>query len=266
VTNDSATPCAGCGRSNLPTTRFCAQCGEVVRADPPRRSRKRRRRSRKRIHWVRVPNGPPPSIVARSSAVQALDSTPERSMRRPSVALAAIVAAIVVGGYAGYVVLGDSSVVRWAAVAAVSAPAAQPPMPALELPRTRAEPTPAPALMPLPGSRAVDVVPPRAPKPAPGSRPDRASQLPLAGDVAAFGEDFGAFPAAPVQRAAASPPPAVAPRKDALQLLDETIADCTRRSFLGRIACEQRALLQYCDGQWGSNTRCPSGRTADYGN
>ena len=61
----------------------------------------------------------------------------------------------------------------------------------------------------------------------------------------------------------AAPAPA---RKDRLQMMNEAIAGCAGEGVFGRIACEQRALLAYCDGQWGQNDRCPSGRTADYGN
>ncbi|HEX4522504.1 MAG TPA: hypothetical protein VH704_03210, partial [Casimicrobiaceae bacterium] len=65
-----------------------------------------------------------------------------------------------------------------------------------------------------------------------------------------------------------APPPAPAPsavkpvpRADPWQQMNEAIGRCPA-GFLGRVVCEQRVRLQYCEGQWGKVPQCPGGPSA----
>jgi hypothetical protein len=64
-----------------------------------------------------------------------------------------------------------------------------------------------------------------------------------------------AEPAPPVRRPV--------PRADPWQQMSEAIASCPA-GFLGRVVCEQRVRLQYCEGQWGKVPQCPGGPSADH--
>ncbi len=282
--------CVNCGRRNQPTTRFCAECGDVLHADPPRERRARKVRQRKRrlrIHWVRLPPSPPPSILAvrlePSAAADVAQRAPERMMRRIDLALAAIVGIAGLAAYFAYPYLkGSPAETPVVAIPAAEAPmVASAPMPPLDPPPPRAPADERPAPLTVPGTmapatssaaRTLDAVPPRvqAPraKPEPSrSRPEISASSPRPGYAltTAFAADAVPQPAVPPVRVAAAPAHS-APRKDRLQQMNDTIAGCANEGLFGRLACEQRALLSYCDGQWGKNERCPSGRTADYGN
>jgi len=54
-----------------------------------------------------------------------------------------------------------------------------------------------------------------------------------------------------------------APRADPWQQMSEAIGRCSREGFFGRVVCEQRVRLQYCDGHWGQVPQCPGGPAAD---
>jgi hypothetical protein len=45
--------------------------------------------------------------------------------------------------------------------------------------------------------------------------------------------------------------------------MSEAIGRCPA-GFLGRVVCEQRVRLQYCEGQWGKVPQCPGGPSADH--
>jgi hypothetical protein len=281
--------CVNCGRRNQPTTRFCAECGDVLRSDPPRarratRSPSRQRKRRVRIHWVRVPPRPRPSILTAtlepSAAALASQQAPERMMRRVDLILAAVVGAVGIAAYIAYPYLNDLHADD-TAIASAEPPAASMPMPPLEprpLPAIEERPAPLappstpPSVAPS-ASPTLDVVPPRTLPRAPArarAEPSQPRAAPLPPPAAprfpyavstGFGGDVAQAP-----RVAAAPAQAPVRKKDKLQQMNETIAGCAGDGLLARIACEQRALLAYCDGQWGRNDRCPSGRTADYGN
>ncbi len=279
--------CANCGRQNQPTTRFCAECGDVLRADSPRtrrsRSKKSRRRAHARIHWVRVSPRPAPTILTAamqpSPASVEAGRAPERMMRRIDLVFAALVGVAGIAAYVAYPYLkGSGSAETAVEPATVAAPTelAHTPMPSIE---TRAVSAPQPqappsALPSLAESRTLDVVPPRASPPRakpdvvarrPAERPASTSQHPRYSVTTSFADAFGTSPPSAPTRVAAAPSRAPA-RTDRLQQMNDMIAGCASEGFFGRVACEQRALLTYCDGQWGKNERCPSGRTVDYGN
>jgi hypothetical protein len=46
--------------------------------------------------------------------------------------------------------------------------------------------------------------------------------------------------------------------------MNEAIGRCPA-GFLGRVVCEQKVRLQYCEGQWGKVPQCPGGPNADHG-
>jgi hypothetical protein len=121
---------------------------------------------------------------------------------------------------------------------------------------------PAAALPPLPAIVERELVPysPAAGKPA---TPKRANPAPKAATPPPE-------PSADVEIARV-PPPAAAPpapqspvRVDPWQQMNEAIGRCPA-GFLGRIVCEQRVRLQYCEGQWGKVPQCPGGPSADHG-
>jgi hypothetical protein len=286
--------CANCGRHNQPTTRFCADCGDVLRTDPPRkhrsRSKKRVRRLRKRTHWVRVALRTAPSIMTTTrppppvAVAVAEHGASERMMRRIDLLFALLVCIVGFAAYLGFPQINGSR--TESAQTAVETPREPPrvvqvPLAPLEPPppRTLDGGTPAPlasALPPLPASRNLDVVPPRtaAERPRPDAAERRAMESAVAtppkpsyARTAAYGvEGFGPPPAAAPARPVSPPPRAAAAPTDPLQQMNDAIAGCAGAGFFARIACEQRALLTYCDGRWGQTERCPSGRTADYGN
>jgi len=135
-------------------------------------------------------------------------------------------------------------------------PAAPPTVPAAAAAAAKPEPTVnEPKIVPVAPKGA-----PRAPKPAPAPSPSTA--LP---DDAGVSREASAPPRS-VAPVAASPPsvdapvpaPAAAPlRQDRLQELDTALAGCARENFFGRVVCEQRARLQYCNGYWGKVAQCP---------
>lgn len=67
-------------------------------------------------------------------------------------------------------------------------------------------------------------------------------------------------PAPPAPPAAAPKP---APRIDTWQQMAEAIGRCPE-GFLGRVVCEQRVRLQYCEGHWGQVPQCPGGPNVDH--
>ncbi|MEO8676059.1 MAG: hypothetical protein ABI569_10795, partial [Casimicrobiaceae bacterium] len=92
--------------------------------------------------------------------------------------------------------------------------------------------------------------PPAMSAPAPAAaRPEPAVNEPKVVPVAPK-----AAPKAPRPAPAAAPEPL---RQDRLQELDNALAGCARENFFGRVVCEQRARLQYCNGYWGKAPQCP---------
>jgi hypothetical protein len=61
----------------------------------------------------------------------------------------------------------------------------------------------------------------------------------------------------------APPVPKPVPRGDPWQQMNEAIGRCPA-GFLGRVVCEQKVRLQYCEGQWGKVPQCPGGPSADH--
>jgi hypothetical protein len=63
------------------------------------------------------------------------------------------------------------------------------------------------------------------------------------------------------------PPPVVreVPRPDRWQLMNEAIARCPRDDISGRVSCEQRLRVQYCEGLWGQVAQCASVPYTDHG-
>lgn len=69
----------------------------------------------------------------------------------------------------------------------------------------------------------------------------------------------------PPRAAVVSALPRPAPRVDPWQEMTQAIGRCPDEGFLGRVVCEQRIRLQYCEGHWGQVTQCPGGPSADHG-
>ena len=120
--------------------------------------------------------------------------------------------------------------------------------------------TPATALPPLPTIVERELIPhsPAAGKPATtkrGPAPKAAAPPP---EAPAEVEIVRVPPSVP-----APPVPKPAPRADPWQQMNEAIGRCPA-GFLGRVVCEQRVRLQYCEGQWGKVPQCPGGPRADH--
>jgi hypothetical protein len=68
-------------------------------------------------------------------------------------------------------------------------------------------------------------------------------------------------PPAPVTAAAPAPPP----QPDRWQEMSDALARCGQESFIGRVVCEQRVRLRYCDGYWGKVAQCPDAQNPNPG-
>jgi hypothetical protein len=117
---------------------------------------------------------------------------------------------------------------------------------------------PATALPPLPTIVERELIPysPAAGKPATtkrGPAPKAAAPPP---EAPAEVEIVRVLPPEP-----APPVPKPAPRADPWQQMSDAIGRCPA-GFLGRVMCEQRVRLQYCEGQWGKVPQCPGGPSA----
>jgi hypothetical protein len=147
--------------------------------------------------------------------------------------------------------------------ASSSAIPAVPPQPAPDAESARIGPpptSPPAALPPLPTIVERELVPysPAGGKPV---APRRASPAPKV---------VAQPPEAPAEVEIVKEPPAPAPaapaapvRVDPWQQMSEAIGRCPA-GFLGRVVCEQKIRLQYCEGQWGKVPQCPGGPSADH--
>jgi hypothetical protein len=148
-----------------------------------------------------------------------------------------------------------------AASSATPAPPAQP-RPDAEPARITPSATtpPAAALPPLPAIVERELVPysPAAGKPA---TPKRGNPAPKAATLPPEAPAEVEIVRAP--QAAVSPAPQAPVRVDPWQQMNEAIGRCPA-GFLGRVVCEQRVRLQYCEGQWGKVPQCPGGPSADH--
>jgi hypothetical protein len=112
----------------------------------------------------------------------------------------------------------------------------------------------------------AEIPPPPVPAPAKVERPSRPRSVAKAAVV------LDPFPAAepvapPVIIAAPHPAPAAVTRvapADRAQVLTASLARCTG-DFFARAGCEQRARLQYCEGQWGQIPQCSAGIANEHG-
>jgi hypothetical protein len=111
-------------------------------------------------------------------------------------------------------------------------------------------------LPPLPAIVERELVPY---SPAPG-KPTGAKRV-IAATKAAPPPPEAAAEVEIVRAPPAAPPPAApkpVPRVDPWQQMAEAIGRCPE-AFLGRVVCEQRVRLQYCEGHWGQVPQCPGG-------
>ena len=64
-------------------------------------------------------------------------------------------------------------------------------------------------------------------------------------------------------RVASATLPKAADPQDRVQALTHALGRCGAEGFFTRVACEERARLQYCDGAWGSVAQCPVSRRSE---
>lgn len=73
---------------------------------------------------------------------------------------------------------------------------------------------------------------------------------------------------APVRRptaTAASGATRAQPRQDRWERMAGAMQACSTEEFLGRVICEQKVRLEYCEGYWGQVAQCPGGPVNDHG-
>jgi hypothetical protein len=140
---------------------------------------------------------------------------------------------------------------------------ASPVTPEAEPARTTPAATPPPvtALPPLPTIVERELIPNShaAGKPATTKRAPASKAVAPPPEPQAEAEVVRAAPPEP-----APPAPKPVPRADPWQQMNEAIGRCPA-GFLGRVVCEQKVRLQYCEGQWGKVPQCPGGPSADHG-
>jgi hypothetical protein len=134
-----------------------------------------------------------------------------------------------------------------------------------------------PALTPKPVG-AIPTSTPTAAMPATESTPVPAKSEPVkransrlrSAPVEAATAPADPTPAPPL--IAVSPPPVAAvpavheaPKADALQLMQERLAQCATGNIIDRILCDQRVRREYCAGRWGQVPECSSSVANDRG-
>ena len=144
-----------------------------------------------------------------------------------------------------------------------SATPAAPPQPAPDAAPAPINPSAAGAtaqLPPLPTivERELVTHAPAAVKPATPKRPNPAPKV-----VTPPPEPPAEVEVVKAQPAPAPPAPLPPVRVDRWQQMSEAIGRCPAE-FLGRVVCEQKVRLQYCEGQWGKVPQCPGGPSADH--
>jgi hypothetical protein len=118
-------------------------------------------------------------------------------------------------------------------------------------------------------TRAPDLTgatPAAEPTPIPAKRPS-AKQRTAPIDAIALPAEASPPPQIIVAAPAPVPVPEVrqAPRPDALQVMNDSLARCAGGDLFSRILCDQRVRREYCDGRWGQVPQCPSGVPNDRG-
>jgi hypothetical protein len=135
------------------------------------------------------------------------------------------------------------------------------PAPATDEPARINSPASLPAqLPPLPAIVERELVPhaPAAVKPA---TPKRVTAAPKV--VTPPPEAPAEVEIVKAQPAPAPPAPQPPVRVDPWQQMSQAIGRCPAE-FLGRVVCEQKVRLQYCEGQWGNVPQCPGGPSVDH--
>jgi hypothetical protein len=272
--------CQICGRSSAPGAKLCPDCRAARKrafdatitqpllamagAGTVSRTLSRLRRSdsspeakaRRAARKAKAANdAAPPAAVAQAAPQAAAPSRVSRSILWAGLAIGVVVAAI-----AGWHLPTHAPEAPDAGASSSAAPALpSPPAPAAE--SARIDPPAVSAPQPLPTIVERELVP-HAPAVLKPGTPKRATPAPKV--VAA------PPPQAPAEVEIVKPPPAPAPpapkpqvRIDPWQQMSEAIARCPAE-FLGRVVCEQKVRLQYCEGQWGKVPQCPGGPSADH--
>jgi hypothetical protein len=265
--------CQICGRSSAPGAKLCLDCRAARKrafdatitqpllamagAGTVSRTLSRLRRSdsspeakaRRAARKAKAANDAAPAAVAPAAA-------PSRVSR--SILWAGLAIGVVVAAIAGWH-LPTRAPEAPDAGASSSATPAVPSQPAPGAEPARINPPAASAPQPLPTIVESELVP-HAPAVLKPVTPKRATPAPK----------LVPPPEAPAEVEIVKPQPAPAPpapkpqlRIDPWQQMGEAIARCPV-DFLGRVVCEQKVRLQYCEGQWGKVPQCPGGPSADH--
>jgi hypothetical protein len=145
-----------------------------------------------------------------------------------------------------------------------TAPTATPAQPAPDAEPARmtpsATPPPATAMPPLPTIVERELIP----NSHAAGKPSMTKRAPASKAVAPPPEPPAEVEIVRVPPPEPAPPaPKPVPRADPWQQMNEAIGRCPA-GFLGRVVCEQKVRLQYCEGQWGKVPQCPGGPSADH--
>jgi len=269
--------CQICGRRNVQGAKLCADCRAArKRAYDPTitqpllamagagtisRTLSRLRRSdnspeakaRRAARKAKAAGEAPPRAAATAAAGPV-------AVGSRSILWALLAIGVVVAGIAGWHLPSRTP----GAPDVETAPTATPAQPAPDAAPARMTPSattpPATALPPLPTIVEREIVPNSHAE----GKPATAKRTPAPKAVAPPPE-----PAAEVEVVRAAPPepappaPKPVPRADPWQQMNEAIGRCPA-GFLGRVVCEQKVRLQYCEGQWGKVPQCPGGPSADH--
>ncbi len=302
--------CTNCGYETQPGAKFCVQCGTTMvsptgtqAAPPPPAATPAPSPSATSVGAAPRPTAAAPSAASLSATMaRAAAAAPPVAARPPlgpgpsavslptadiapgrktglMIALIAVGAAVLVGGFFGYRMLFPDAA---DSTATQSSPPAMKASPADAKDVSTASPA-GPAAVDSSSVQQATAPPPDEVK-STASAPSTDKSSPAAAatatgktDSASVKADMGkaaASSATPPASTAAGPgvtgsPPAktaaavTSGSQDRWQQMAEAMARCQREDFFSRVGCQQRVGRRFCEGYWGSVPQCPGGAPKD---
>jgi hypothetical protein len=269
--------CQICGRSSAPGAKLCPDCRAARKRafdatiTQPLLAMAGAGTVSRTLSRLRRSDSSPEAKARRAArkAKAAADAATPASVSEPAAAPARVSRSILWAALAIGVVV--------AAIAGWHLPTRAPDAPDAGASSSATQPVPS---QPAPDAKPVRIDPPAASAPPPLPTIVERELVPHAPAVLKPATPKRATPApkvvvtpppeAPAEAEVVKPQPAPAPpapkpqvRIDPGQQMSEAIARCPAE-FLGRVVCEQKVRLQYCEGQWGKVPQCPGGPSADH--
>jgi hypothetical protein len=252
--------CSICGTESKADARQCANCGATLVAPAPDQTMLDLRTAVYRrppiVPGAPAAGSPPPSAAPPPTGGQ----SPARS---DATGLALVLIAL---GVIGYFVYQVATTFDWTSRIVAPEPQIHPSKPAEPAPAVL-PPVTAPPVAAAPASAAAEVPPAAEPRVATDPAP---AVVPAAAPPPAATERTLAAPSLPMTNSApdAAPVPSAGQepsRPDRWRQMSDALAGCVRENLIGRIVCEQRVNLQYCNGYWGKVPQCPDTNNPDRG-